>query len=62
MPSPRGRSALRAFTKSVYRGRGSVCALHSARSKISGMDLVAVALAVLAFVALYGLIEFVDRI
>jgi hypothetical protein len=29
---------------------------------VSGMDLVAVALALLAFIALYGLIELVDRI
>jgi hypothetical protein len=29
---------------------------------VSGMDLLAVALALVAFIALYGLIELVDRV
>jgi hypothetical protein len=36
--------------------------LDRRRSSIEGMDIVAVALALLAFIALYGLIELVDRV
>jgi hypothetical protein len=50
------------FTKSVYGDRGPVRGLHGRGSTIGGMDIVAVALALLAFLALYGLIELVDRI
>jgi hypothetical protein len=50
------------FTKSVWSGRASVWALHGRGRSIFGMDLIAVALALLAFLALYGLIELVDRI
>jgi hypothetical protein len=32
------------------------------RASIDGMDFVAVALALVAFLALYGLIELVDRV
>ena len=59
---PRRRLPLRGLTKSVYGGARSVRALDRPRSSISGMDIVAVALALLAFIALYGLIELVDRI
>jgi hypothetical protein len=36
--------------------------LHGVGHSILGMDLIAVALALVAFFALYGLIELVDRI
>jgi hypothetical protein len=36
--------------------------LHGRARSIRCMDLVAVALALVAFIALYGLIELVDRI
>jgi hypothetical protein len=51
-----------AFTKSIYGGRRSVWGLHARGSSIRCMDLVSVALALVAFIALYGLIELVDRI
>jgi hypothetical protein len=50
------------FTGSVYAVELSVCGLDGPGRSISGMDLIAVALAVLAFAALYGLIELVDRV
>ena len=36
--------------------------LHARGRSMDGMDLIAVALAIVAFIALYGLIELVDRI
>jgi hypothetical protein len=36
--------------------------LHGWRRSIRCMDLIALALALVAFIALYGLIELVDRI
>jgi hypothetical protein len=36
--------------------------LDRGRSSIAGMDFVAVALALAAFIALFGLIELVDRV
>src|SRR3954468_16833731 len=51
-----------ALTRSVYADGVSVCVLDRRGSSIGGMDLLAVALAVLAFAVLYGLIELVDRI
>jgi hypothetical protein len=52
-----------ALTKPVYGNRSSVRVLDRRRRSIGGvMDIVAIALAVLAFVALYGLIELVDRV
>src|SRR5690349_5605410 len=50
------------FTGSVYAVARSVCGLDGRGRNIDGMDLIAVALAVLAFAALYGLIELVDRV
>jgi len=50
------------FTKSIYGGRRSVWGLDAAGTSIRSMDLVSVALALVAFIALYGLIELVDRI
>jgi hypothetical protein len=48
--------------KSVCADRGSESVLHGLRPNIIRMDIVAVALALLAFLALYGLIELVDRV
>ena len=57
-PGPVGRP----LTESVRPYRGSVRALHARGRTMRIMDLLAVALAVVAFIALYGLIELVDRI
>ena len=48
--------------KSVYRGRASLRGLHGRAPSMLDMDFVAVALALVAFLALYGLIVLVDRI
>jgi hypothetical protein len=50
------------FTTSVYGRRRPVRGLHAHGRSINGMDLIAVALALLAFIALYGLIALVDHI
>ena len=59
---PQRPALLTTFTKSVYRHLDSVRDLHDRGSSIRFMDLVAVALALVAFIALYGLIALVDRI
>jgi hypothetical protein len=48
--------------ESVWRDSASVRVLDRTGSTIQAMDLVAVALALVAFIALYGLIELVDRV
>jgi hypothetical protein len=50
------------LTGSVWADRASVRTLHARAARVKAMDLVAVALALAAFIALYGLIELVDRI
>jgi hypothetical protein len=50
------------LTKSVWIDRASVRTLHARAARVKGMDLVAVAVALLAFIALYALIELVDRV
>jgi hypothetical protein len=50
------------FTRSVCGDRASVRVLDGPGPTIAAMDLVAVALAIAAFIALYGLIELVDRV
>jgi hypothetical protein len=56
------KCVISAFTGSVCRDRGPVRLLDACGSSIGGMDIVAVALALAAFIALYGLIALVDRI
>lgn len=48
--------------KSVCGRTRSESVLDGPRSTIGSMDIVAVALALLAFLAFYGLIELVDRV
>jgi hypothetical protein len=55
-------AAQAAFTTSVCRERRSARVLDGRGSSMRCMDIVAVALALLAFLALYGLIALVDRI
>ena len=50
------------FTESVWECGGSACNLHSAGSRIWAMDVVAVALGLLMFTILLGLIYAIDRI
>ena len=56
--SPRKRPLRNLYAASA----GSVWVLDGRGSSMRGMDFVAVALALLAFLALYGLIALVDRI
>ena len=60
-PHPGGVAPV-ALTRSVCRGRPSVGALDARGTSLPGMDFVAVALALVAFIAFYGLIALVDRI
>jgi hypothetical protein len=50
------------FTKSVYARRDSSRLLDGAGPSISVMDIVAIALGLLAFLLLLALIEGIDRI
>jgi hypothetical protein len=59
---PCAESPSGAFTQSVWREPGSVFALHERGSSVAGMDILAIAISVVVFAALWASIEVFDRV